>query len=211
MSQTMVQPARLLVSELKDKDQIHQNFLVQEKHLSLGKNGRPFLSLILCDRTGKLDAKMWDQAEESAREFATGDVVLVKGQIQLFQNRKQLIIHRIEKIDAALSIDMSEFIQTSNVDGESLFLELIQIVKNMKNSQLKQLVLDSIEDAEIKPLLLRAPAAKSIHHAWLGGLIEHTLSMTKILNFMADHYSFLNRDLLIFGAIFHDFCQCFRF
>jgi 3'-5' exoribonuclease len=195
---------RILVAELKDKDQVHQLFLVKEKHLSLGKNGRPFLSLSLGDRTGSLDGKMWEHAETAAREFDVGDLVLAKGQIQLFQGRKQLIIHRIEKNQGTLSIDMSEYIPTSNVDSQGLFLELLQIVKSMKNDHLRQLVVDSIEDPEIKQLLLRAPAAKSIHHAWVGGLLEHIVSMTKILVFMADHYRALNRDLLIFGAVFHD-------
>ena len=199
----MNQIQRTLVSELKDRDQVQQFFLVKEKHLSLGKNGRPFLSLSLGDKTGSLDAKMWDNVEDSAREFEVGDLVHIKGQIQLFQNRKQLIVHKIEKTPDAPT-DLTEFIPTSKVDGQALYMELLQIVKSMKNSQLKQLVTDTLEDPDIKPLFLKAPAAKSIHHAWLGGLIEHVLSMTKLLLFMADHYKFLNRDLLIFGAIFHD-------
>jgi 3'-5' exoribonuclease len=198
---------RTLVAELKDKEAIHQLFLVKEKHLSLGKNGRPFLSLSLGDRSGSLDAKMWDHAETAAREFDVGDLVLAKGQIQLFQGRKQLIVHRIERdaeIAGSASVDMTEYIPTSNIDSQGLFLELLQIVKSMKNDHLRQLVVDSIEDPEIKQLLLKAPAAKSIHHAWIGGLLEHIVSMTKILVFMADHYRTLNRDLLIFGGIFHD-------
>jgi 3'-5' exoribonuclease len=195
--------SRILVSELKEKDQLQQLFLVKEKNLNLGKNGRPYLSLSLGDRSGSLDAKMWDQAEEASREFEMGDVVLIKGQIQLFQGRKQMIIHRIERPSEAPP-DMSEYVPTSHVNSEDLYLELFQIVKSMKSDQLRQLVIDSIEDPEIKQLLMKAPAAKSIHHAWLGGLLEHILSMTKILVFMADHYQRLNRDLLVFGAIFHD-------
>lgn len=194
---------RTLVNELKDKEQVSQLFLVKEKYMSLGKNGRPFMSLSLGDRSGSLDAKMWDKVEDAAKEFEMGDVVQVKGQIQLFQNRKQLIVHKIEK---ALEppTDLTEFIPTSQVDSQALYIELIQIVKSMHNAHLKQLVLDTLEDPEIKPLFLRAPAAKSIHHAWIGGLLEHVLSMTKLLVFIADHYKTVNRDLLIFGAIFHD-------
>lgn len=194
---------RTLISELKEKDNVLQTFIVKEKNLSLGKNGRPFLSLSLGDKTGSLDAKMWDQVEDAAKNFEIGDIVLIKGVIQLFQNRKQLIIHKIDKVDHQ-QVEMTEFIATSKVDAQALFLELIQIVKTMKNSQLKQLVMDTLEDPEIKPLFLKAPAAKSIHHAWVGGLIEHVVSMTKILVFMGDHYNFLNKDLLVFGAIFHD-------
>ena len=78
------------------------------------------------------------------------------------------------------------------------------IARGLKNSSLRQLTLDCLQDPEIQPLLLKAPAAKSIHHAWVGGLIEHILSIVKIMEFLSGHYEFLNRDLLIFGAIFHD-------
>lgn len=195
--------SRILVSDLKDKDSVMQLFLVQEKHMSLGKNGRPFLSMTLADRTGRIDAKMWDNVEEIAQEFATGDLVQIKGQVQLFQSRKQLIVHRVEKSKEMIA-DMSEFIAVSHVDSQGLYMELLQFVKSMENQYLKQLTLDTLEDPEIKELFLRSPAAKSIHHAWVGGLIEHVVSITKILSFMAGNYPFLNRDLLIFGGIFHD-------
>ncbi len=191
------------VRELKDKDSVDSSFLVKEKNVNVGKNGRPFMSIVLGDQTGSIDGRVWDRIEELNQEFEAGDIIRVKGQIQIFQNRKQLIVHRIEKLDQSiLSID--DFIPTSGKNTEDMFLELLGIVRTMKNDHLRLLILAVIEDPEIKPLFMKAPAAKTIHHAWRGGLLEHILSVSKILDFFAAHYANLNRDLLIFGAIFHD-------
>ena len=192
-----------LIKDLRDKDNVDMLTLVKEKNVSVGKNGRPFMSLLLGDSSGQVDGRVWDNVESLSREIETGDVIRVRGAIQIFQGRRQMVIHRMEKADST-TINFDDFLPKSSKNADDLFAELLLIVKTMKNAQLKQLVLDSIEDPEIRPLFLRAPAAKSIHHAWVGGLLEHVLSILKTMEFMASHYSFLNRDLLIFGAIFHD-------
>lgn len=194
---------RKTIQSLQDKDPVDSLFLVKEKNVGMGKNGRPFMVLQLGDATGTIDARVWDRVEELARQFDTGDILKIKGQIQLFQNRKQLVIHRLEKVDSS-TVNFEDFIPKASQDTEDMFAQLIQLVRSMRNDHLKQLVLDTLEDPEIRPRVLRAPAAKSIHHAWVGGLLEHILSICKIMDFMGSHYPFLNRDLLLFGAIFHD-------
>lgn len=194
---------RQTIRSLKDRENVDSLFLVKEKNVAVGKNGRPFMGLQLGDATGTIDARIWDRVDELSRGFEVGDVLKIKGLVQLFQNRKQLIIHRLERVDST-SIDFSEFIPQASRNAEDMFVELLQIVRTMKNDYLRQLVLDTLEDPEIRPLVLKAPAAKSIHHAWLGGLLEHILSICKIMDFMGTHYPFLNRDLLLFGGIFHD-------
>jgi 3'-5' exoribonuclease len=194
---------QVLVKDLRDKDSVETLLLVKEKNLAMGKNGRPFMTLLLGDATGQIDSRIWDNVESLSREFEVGDVIKVKGQVQIFQNRKQFIVHRIEKADPA-TVNFEDFIPKSSRNSEDLFAELLNIVRTMKNPSLKQLVLDTLEDPELRPMILKAPAAKSIHHGWIGGLLEHILSITKIMEFMAIHYPFVNRDLLIFGAIFHD-------
>lgn len=191
------------VRDLKDKDSVDSLFLIKEKNVSVGKNGRPFMSLVLGDQTGSIDARVWDRVEELNQEFESGDVVKVKGLIQIFQNRKQLIVHRVEKPDQS-TVQIEDFIPASGKNTDDMFMELLVIVRSMKNDHLRQLTLDVIEDPEIKPLFMNAPAAKTIHHAWRGGLLEHILSISKILEFLASHYDSLNRDLLLFGGIFHD-------
>lgn len=194
---------RQTVRELKDKDGVDSFFLAKEKNVNVGKNGRPFMSILLGDQTGSIDGRLWDRVEELNQEFEAGDVIRVKGQIQIFQNRKQVIIHRIEKPDQS-TLNIQDFLPVSGKNAEDMFAELLVLVRTLKNDQLRQLTLDVIEDPEIKPLFMSAPAAKTIHHAWRGGLLEHVLSICKILDFLAGHYGFLNRDLLIFGGIFHD-------
>jgi 3'-5' exoribonuclease len=192
-----------VVQKLQDKDAVDALFLVKEKHMGVGKNGRPFMSLQVGDSTGTMDARLWDRVDELSREFEVGDVIHIKGQVQLFQNRKQLVIHRLDRVDQS-TINFEDFIPQASRNAEDMMAELIQIVRSMKNDHLRQLILDTLDDKEIRPRVLRAPAAKSIHHAWIGGLLEHILSICKIMEFMASHYKMLNRDLLIFGAIFHD-------
>lgn len=191
------------VRNLQDKDTVEILLLVKEKNLAVGKNGRPFMGLILGDATGTIDGRLWDRVDELSREFDIGDIIKVKGLVQLFQNRKQFIVHRLERVEPT-TVNMEDFITKSSLNTDDMMVELTQLVRSMQNDHLRQLVLDTIEDAEIRPMLMRAPAAKSIHHAWMGGLLEHVLSICHIMDFMGKHYRFLNRDLLLFGAIFHD-------
>ncbi len=192
-----------LVRGLKDKDNVDSTYLVKEKFLGVGKNGRSFLTILLGDQTGSIDAKVWDRVEEISTEFEIGDVVHIKGAIQIFQNRKQLVVHKLTYIDPT-TIDMNDFLVKSQRQPEDMFVDLKQIVLKIQNSHIQQLVLATIEDLEIKPLLLQAPAAKSVHHAWAGGLIEHMLSISQLMLSIGSHYRFLNIDFLIFGAIYHD-------
>lgn len=194
---------RQTIQSLQDKASVDSLFLVKEKHVAVGKNGRPFMGLQLGDATGTIDARLWDRVDELAREFEVGDVLRIKGLVQLFQNRKQLIVHKLERIDPS-TVNFEELIPQASKNVDDMLVELLQMVRTMKNDHLRQLVLDTLEDPEIRPMILKAPAAKSIHHAWLGGLLEHILSICKIMDFMGTHYPFLNRDLLLFGGIFHD-------
>jgi 3'-5' exoribonuclease len=191
------------IQDLLDKDNVDDKYLVKERMIGHGKNGRAFMSLKVGDASGTMDARLWDRVEELSREFEIGDVIQIKGQIQLFQNRKQLIIHRLERVDSA-TVNFEDYIPKASKNIEDMMIELLTLVRTMKNDHLRQLVLDTLEDPELKPMLMRAPAAKSIHHAWIGGLMEHILSISRIMDFMGSHYPFLNRDLLLFGGIFHD-------
>ena len=177
---------RKRVQDLLDKDNVDEIYLVKERMIGQGKNGRPFMSLKVGDASGTIDARLWDRVEELTREFDIGDVIRIKGQIQLFQNRKQLIIHRLERVESS-SVNLEDFMPKASKNVEDMLVELLKLVRSMKNDHLRQLVLDTLEDPEIKPMILRAPAAKSIHHAWVGGLMEHILSFSKIMDFRGSH------------------------
>ncbi len=193
------------VKNLQDRDAIQDRaFLVKDKVKGIGKNGRAFLSLLIGDRTGHIDARVWDRVDEVAELFEMGDIVVVKGQVQVYLNRKQIIIHKIDKSTDGQFNKEDFVIDGPKLDVHALYSELISIVHQIDSNMIKQLVLDSIQDEEIKNLMLKAPAAKTIHHAHAGGLLEHVVSICGLMKAMATHYKFVNYDLLIFGAIFHD-------
>lgn len=194
---------KVWIQDFAEGQQVESTFLIREKTVLVGKNGRPYMAIQLCDRSGLIDARAWDRVEELSKECSVGEVVWVKGQVQTYQGRKQFVVHKLQK-HAVENLDMSIYIGNTGANAEKSFAELKVIVDGMSNDHLKQLISNTLEDPEIRPKLLKSPAAKTIHHAWVGGLIEHMVSICKIMQFMGTHYNFLNRDLLIFGAIFHD-------
>ncbi|MDZ4675873.1 MAG: HD domain-containing protein [Oligoflexia bacterium] len=194
---------KVFVKDLKDKEQVDSVFLVKTKSTPLAKNGKPYLAMMLGDRTGALEGRMWDNVDAVVNTFSIDDYVRIRGTVNLYQKRRQLVISEITKVSKK-DISPSDFLPISKQDPEIMFKNLIMIVKGMKNKYLRQLVLDTLEDPEIKPKYLRCPAARTIHHAWIGGLLEHTLSISKIMVFLSTHYEDLDLDLLLVGAVFHD-------
>lgn len=194
---------KIFVADLSEKQTVQSLFLVKEKNLQMGKNGRSYLSLFISDRTGSMDARAWDNVEDMDRLFQSGDIIRVKGQVQVFQGRRQFIIHKVERADKS-DYNPEHFIAESQLDPEDLLRQLLLIVESIHDSFIRQLAQSVLQDPSIRERILVAPAAKTIHHAKVGGLLEHIVSICRVMEFMALHYKQLNRDLLIFGAIFHD-------
>lgn len=193
---------KTFISDLQDKQVVTSTFLAKNKVLLRDKKGKSYLSFLLSDSTGEVDAKTWDNVEQIDGVFHSGDIVQVKGLVQVYQNRRQIIVHKLERHEG--QVDLKDYIKGSDRNPEENLQELLQIIGTMKNAPLQQLILDTINDPTIKPLFLIAPAAKSIHHAKFGGLLEHILSVTKLTQLVCQNYPELNSDLLIYGAIFHD-------
>ncbi|MEM7645314.1 MAG: OB-fold nucleic acid binding domain-containing protein [Pseudomonadota bacterium] len=194
---------KLFVADLTDKQVVQTTFLAKNKLLLTDKKGNQYISLYLSDRSGSVDAKIWDNIERTKNVFESGDIVSVKGQVQLFQNKKQIIVHKIEPIKDE-DIDFQDYVGEVSREPEEILQEILQIVQKVESSHIQQLILSTLNDPSIKDKLLKSPAAKSIHHVKVGGLIEHILSISKLMVFIADQYPQLNFDLLLFGAIFHD-------
>lgn len=192
------------ISELKpDENAVTGLFLVQAKDVRQKKSGDVFLSLTLADKTGEIDAKMWDQAADVMDTFDRDDFIRVKGVVQIFQNKPQLTIHKLQPV-AEREVDLADFFPSSKRDPEEMFQELRGHVAAMTNPHLKALLEALLGDADIAAKFKRAPAAKSIHHAWLGGLLEHVLSLVKLGQFTAQHYPEVDGDLLLTGIVIHD-------
>ena len=192
------------VNELSPNQLIETSFLVQSKEIRQKKSGEFYLSLFLCDRTGELDAKMFENVStEVLNEFDRDDFVKVKGIIQVFHNRPQLTIHKVRRMDES-EVQFADYFPSSKRDAGEMWLELRAIVASMRNEHLKGLLQAMLDDEEIARRYRLAPAAKQIHHAFLGGLIEHVLSVCTMAKSAAAHYANIDYDLLITGAILHD-------
>lgn len=194
---------KIFVKDLKPSTTFKSTFLVREKNLGVDKKGNSFLSVVLSDKTGSIDARVWDQAEHMNELFEVDDFVLVKGIVQKFQNRNQAVIQGLE-IMSPTSVRIADFLPTTQNDIEKMFAELEGIVKTVEDVNIQAILLNTLADPEVHPLFKRCPAAKTVHHAYIGGLLEHTLSMCNVMCAIAPLYPQLNRDLLIFGCIYHD-------
>src|SRR2546430_1365289 len=164
------------VTEIEPDRVITTHFLVQSKEIRQKKTGDPYLSLMLADRTGDLDAKMWDNVAEIMETFDRGDFVKVKGLIQIFHNRPQLTIHKLRRVGDH-EVEFADYFPASERNSDEMLAQLRGIVAGMKNERLRSLLEALLGDEEIARRYKTAPAAKQIHHAYLGGLIEHVLSL----------------------------------
>jgi len=191
------------VNELEPNKLITTSFLVHSKEIRQKKSGELYLSLLLADRTGELDAKMWDNVAEVIDAFDRDDFVRVKGLVQIFHNRPQMTIHKMRRMDDS-EIDFGDYFPSSRRDQDEMWGELRAIVAAISNPHLKGLLELVLDDEDIARRYRRAPAAKHIHHAFLGGLIEHVLSLCAMARLAAQHYPFIDGDLLLTGAILHD-------
>ena len=191
------------VTELQPNQVITALFLVQSKDIRQKKSGEPYLSLTVGDRTGDVEAKMWDNASEVMLTFDRDDFVKIKGLYQIFQNRPQITIHKLMRADER-EVDFTDFFPASERDPEQMFAELGEIVSGIANPHLKALLELMFADERIARAYKLAPAAKVVHHAYLSGLIEHVLSVCKLAKLTSAHYKGIDIDMVLAGAILHD-------
>ncbi|MBS1854639.1 MAG: HD domain-containing protein [Acidobacteria bacterium] len=191
------------VTELEPNRVVTSSFLVQSKEIRQKKTGEFYLSLMLGDRTGEVDAKMWDNVSEVLDTFDRDDFVQVKGLVQVYHNKPQMTIHKLRLMDES-EIDYADYFPASKRDPEEMWRELRATVTGIGNPHLKALLEAMLEDPDIARRYRRAPAAKQIHHAFLGGLIEHVLSLCALARMTASHYPNIDLDLLLTGVVLHD-------
>ena len=191
------------VSDLKPNQVITTTFLVHVKDVRQKKSGEPYLSLLLGDRTGDVDAKMWDNVAEVMETFERDDFVKVKGLLQIFQNRLQLTVHKMSRVQDG-DVNFADYFPASERDLDEMFAELRGIAAGIANPHLRALVDAFLDDPPLARMYRTAPAAKHVHHAYLGGLLEHVLSLCNLAKMMAGHYKSVDIDLLLTGVILHD-------
>jgi 3'-5' exoribonuclease len=191
------------VGSLSPNETVTAQFLVLSKDIRQKKTGDPYLSMHLADRTGEIEAKMWDNVGEVMDTFERDDFVKVKGLVQVYQNRSQFTVHRLRRLEDR-EVDLADYFPCSDRDPEEMFAELRGIIAGLANPHLRALLELVFSDTRIVSLYKMAPAAKNIHHAFRSGLIEHVLSLCTLSRLVGPHYQQIDVDLLIAGAILHD-------
>ena len=182
---------------------VTSTFVVVAKQIKPKKTGEPYLALTLGDRSGQLEAKMWDNVEEVLDAFDQDDFLKIKGLINKYKQRFQLTIHKLRKLGDT-EIDFSDYLPKTTKDIGELWLTLTNFVATIQNPHLRSLVVSFMSDPEIAAAYRNAPAAKTLHHAYIGGLLDHVVSLFRSCDLVCRNYPQINRDLLLTGAFFHD-------
>jgi 3'-5' exoribonuclease len=190
------------IREIKESDQIRGLYLAKSKKLATTKRGEPFLMLLLADRTGDIETRVWERANQLATLFNEGDILQVEGKADLYRNQVQLVLTDLKRAED--QIDPSLFMESSPRPTAEMVSVLKHILNRIENRHLKVLVDRFLSDRQFMEAFRQAPAAKNFHHAYLGGLLEHTLSVCEIACSVAEKYPELDCDMLLTGAFLHD-------
>jgi 3'-5' exoribonuclease len=191
------------VADLAPDQNITSFFLVFEKEVRSTREGKAYLRLELGDRTGTVEARMWDRFEDSSAAISRDDFVKVQGRVDVFRNRPQLILEKLRKAEAS-EVEPADFYATTKANVDELWARLREHVAGTRDANVRLLLEAVLDDPEIGPRYRRAPAAKTMHHAYLGGLLEHVVSLCDLSVAVADHYPEVNRDFLMAGVVLHD-------
>jgi 3'-5' exoribonuclease len=191
------------VTDLGTEQTITTFFLVHEKEIRNTREGKQYLRLELGDRSGTIEARMWDQFEAIAKEFGRDDFVKVQARVEIYRNRPQLSLQQVRRAKPE-EVDLADFLPHTKEDVGKLWSQLLEYANSIEHPWLKKLVNGIISDPAVAARYKRAPAAKVMHHAYLGGLLEHVVGLCGLAKRVAVHYPELNADLLLTIAILHD-------
>jgi 3'-5' exoribonuclease len=192
-----------MVRDLTADQTITGFFLVHEKEVRNTSSGKPYLRMELGDSSGKVEARMWDQFEAAAKDVHRDDFVKVSARVEIYRNKTQLSLLQF-RVAKPEEINLADFLPHTPFDVEALFKEVLGHAEGMKNPWLKKLVLKVLGDPQLVARYKRAPAAKVMHHAYLGGLLEHVAGLCGLAKQIAAHYPELDVDLLLTAAMLHD-------
>ena len=192
------------VESFREGMHVSDVYLCKNKQIALTKSGKEYGNLILQDKTGTVDAKIWDLGSPGIGNFETLDYVYIDADVTVFQNSNQLNIKRIRKADEGEYVP-GDYLPVSSKDIGLMYEEFLGFIRSVKNPYLRKLIESFfVEDAAFAKAFQFHSAAKSVHHGFVGGLLEHTLSVVKLCDYYAGYYPFINRDLLLTAAMFHD-------
>ena len=192
------------IKDYKDGDRVFDIYLCKHKTSAVTKNGKPYDSVILQDKTGTLDAKIWDPNNMGIADFDALDYIEVYGEITSFQGALQVNVKRIRKCQEG-EFNPADYLPVSKFDIEEMYQELLGYISRTENTYLKQLLQEFfIKDETFVKAFKQSSAAKTIHHGFVGGLLQHTLSVVKMCDYYCTLYPLLKKDLLLAAAMCHD-------
>jgi len=191
------------IEDLKEDEHIIEHYYCKQKQSLKTKAGKTFFSLKLQDKTGVIDAKIWELSND-IKSFEEGDFVKIDAYVSLYQNDLQLKVSKLRK-SAEGEYNPLDYIPSTDKDVDAVYLEIMGYVKSMQNPYIRELTENVLtKNKRIASALKTHSAAKTMHHSYMGGLIEHILSVMQICDFLAPRYKFVNRDMLLCGAVLHD-------
>lgn len=191
------------VNQIQAGEVLADWFVLTEKNMAQKKDGNNYLNLVLSDRTGSIKGVAWDNVEKLSSQAETGAVVAVKGNVGKYRNQLQVVVREMTGVSPE-ETDPADFMLSTARDIPRMFDRVVALSESLDAWYLKALLRAFWEDESFTTHFKRAPAAKKMHHAYIGGLLEHTLSMTVLADKIAEHYNGIDRDLLVAGAILHD-------
>ena len=199
-----------MIKDIVDNQAVEDVFLVRDVSRSETRNGKPFLALTVIDSSGEISGRVWENADRFLEECRPGGAILLKGQAQSYKGVLQLRIDHLEKHEIPAD-ELARFIPATGGDIKSMSTEMVRLAKSIADPHLRDLTLSFLQDSATSDLFKKAPAAKFMHHACLGGLLEHTLGVARLADSIATLYPAVDRSLLIAGAILHDLGKLIEF
>lgn len=195
--------SKLYITDIKEGENIEITLLVVKKEILVSKSGKPYINLALQDKSGQIDGKVWENVSEISSNFEKDDIVNLKTRVIKYQGKSQLNIQFITKISDD-EINISDFLPSTRENIDLMVEDLKKILFAIKDRFLRELTLSFLQDSDFMVNFKQAPGATVIHHAFLGGLLEHTLSVIKLASLICQHYPFVNRDMIITSSFLHD-------
>jgi len=200
----------LYTADIRDNQLVDSIFLVAAKTTGVTKGGNSYLTLKLLDRSGEIEGRVWERAEDIGRGFERNDFVRIRGQSTLYQGKMQLRVQDVIRVDEK-AVAAEDFLPKSVFDPDAMLAELQAILRGITNPHLLALAESCFADQQLMDLLKRAPGAKTIHHPYLSGLLEHTLSLLKLILKVVENYRNVDVDLLLMGGFLHDIGKVYEF
>lgn len=194
---------KIFVDQIRERDWVDSPFLVRDKIMAMAKNGKPYMTLKLIDRTGEVEARVWDRVDDYAERFERDDFIRVQAKASVYLGKMQLVVQELERL-ADGDVLLADYMPVSSRSGAEMAAEFEALVASLGDVNLRALMQAFLADSSVMERYRTAPAAKSMHHVFIGGLMEHSLAVAGLVDDIGRRYPGVNRDLLLVGALLHD-------